>query len=62
MGQLGLRPQPEIALPLIHQAATVDSVQAPQPAGIFSGNSPMRRFPRNSLRRTRRSRKKHVFI
>ena len=48
MGQLGLPPQPEIALPLIHQAATVDSVQVPQPAYIFTGNSPTRHFPRNS--------------
>ena len=46
MGQLGLPPQAEIALPLIHHAARVDSVQVPRPAYIFSGNSPARQFPR----------------
>ena len=46
MSQLGLPPQPEIALPLIHQAARVDSVRVPQSAYIFSGNSPARQFPR----------------
>ena len=46
MSQLGLPLQPEISLPLIHQAARVDSVQVPQSAYTFSGNSPTRQFPR----------------
>ena len=35
MGQLGLAPQPEIALPLIQRAATFASVQVPQPAYVY---------------------------
>ncbi|KAG8216706.1 HCP-like protein [Butyriboletus roseoflavus] len=35
MGQLGLPPQPEIGLPLIHRAATLASVQVPQPAYVY---------------------------
>jgi hypothetical protein len=34
-GQLGLAPQPEIALPLIQRAATLASVQVPQPAYVY---------------------------
>lgn len=35
MGQLGLPAQPETALPLIHRAATLASVQVPQPAYVY---------------------------
>ena len=35
MGQLSRPPQPEIALPLIYRAATLDSMQVPQPAYIY---------------------------
>ncbi|KAF8137269.1 HCP-like protein [Boletus edulis] len=35
MGQLGLSAQPEIGLPLIHRAATLASVQVPQPAYVY---------------------------
>ena len=35
MGQLGLAPQPEIALPLIQRAATPAPIQAPQPAYVY---------------------------
>lgn len=35
MGQLGFPAQPEIGLPLIHRAATLASVQVPQPAYVY---------------------------
>ncbi|KAG5343090.1 hypothetical protein C0989_000080 [Termitomyces sp. Mn162] len=36
MGQLGLPPNPSLALPLLHRAATLASVTTPQPAYIFA--------------------------
>ncbi|KAF5387814.1 hypothetical protein D9615_000374 [Tricholomella constricta] len=36
MGQLGLQPNPSIALPLLHRAATLATVTTPQPAYIFA--------------------------
>ncbi|KIJ61884.1 hypothetical protein HYDPIDRAFT_95685 [Hydnomerulius pinastri MD-312] len=35
MGQLGLPAQPELAIPLLHRAATLASVQVPQPAYVY---------------------------
>ncbi|KAH7906763.1 HCP-like protein [Hygrophoropsis aurantiaca] len=35
MGQLGLPTQPEQAVPLLHRAATLASVQVPQPAYVY---------------------------
>ncbi|KIK76997.1 hypothetical protein PAXRUDRAFT_168151 [Paxillus rubicundulus Ve08.2h10] len=35
MGQLGLPAQPEAAIPLLHRAATLASVQVPQPAYVY---------------------------
>ncbi|KAH9833110.1 uncharacterized protein C8Q71DRAFT_774181 [Rhodofomes roseus] len=35
MGQLGLPPNPEVALPLLHRAATLASVDVPQPAYVY---------------------------
>ncbi|KZT64644.1 HCP-like protein [Daedalea quercina L-15889] len=35
MGQLGLPPNPEAALPLLHRAATLASVDVPQPAYVY---------------------------
>ena len=35
MGQLGLPPNPEAALPLLQRAATIASVDVPQPAYVF---------------------------
>ena len=35
MGQLGLSAQPEVGLPLIQRAATLASVQVPQPAYVY---------------------------
>ena len=35
MGQLGLSPSPEVALPLLQRAATIATVDAPQPAYVF---------------------------
>ncbi|KAG5639019.1 hypothetical protein H0H81_007927 [Sphagnurus paluster] len=36
MGQLGLQPNPSVALPLLHRAATLATVTTPQPAYIFA--------------------------
>ncbi|KAG6919399.1 hypothetical protein DXG01_006282 [Tephrocybe rancida] len=36
MGQLGLQPNPTLALPLLHRAATLATVSTPQPAYIFA--------------------------
>lgn len=35
MGQLGLSPSPEAAVPLLHRAATLASVEVPQPAYVY---------------------------
>lgn len=35
MGQLGLPPSPEAAVPLLHRAATLASVDVPQPAYVY---------------------------
>ena len=35
MGQLGLPASPEVALPLLHRAATLASVDVPQPAYVY---------------------------
>lgn len=35
MGQLGLPPSPETAVPLLHRAATLASVEVPQPAYVY---------------------------
>ncbi|KAH8073806.1 hypothetical protein BXZ70DRAFT_1081194 [Cristinia sonorae] len=35
MGQLGLQPNPEIALSLLHRAATLATVDVPQPAYVY---------------------------
>jgi TPR repeat protein len=36
MGQLGLNPSFEVALPLLHRAATLASLEVPQPAYIYA--------------------------
>ena len=36
MGQLGLQPNPAIALPLLHRAATLSTPQVPQPAYVYA--------------------------
>jgi TPR repeat protein len=35
MGQLGLQPSPETAIPLLHRAATLATLDVPQPAYVY---------------------------